>query len=76
MRGNSHALVHTTTHPPPSPRGQQKLQEGSGGGRAWLPGEGAEQSHERVVPLPDLRRPPPGAGEKLSPSPQMASRED
>lgn len=27
---DSRAPAHTTTHPPPSPRGQQKLQEGSG----------------------------------------------
>lgn len=38
--GDSRALAHTTTHPPPSPRGQQKLQEGSGGRGARPLGEG------------------------------------
>lgn len=56
MCGNSHAPAHTTTHPPPSPRGQQKPQEGSGGGRARPPGEGQSRT-TGVVPAPDLRGP-------------------
>lgn len=45
--GGSRAPAHTTTHPPPRPRGPQKLQEGSGVEEPGLWVRGRAEPRER-----------------------------